>query len=296
MEIIKLRENMVDDFKSFLCNKILNIDEDDYCGIRYQYILDCIEKGERNYLIFVKEDKIFSFAVTYDIFKSINVISVTDENEEIFSLIRKYYPSSILEGDYCSNYKKFGYFRCRFNSTIDSEKEYDCSGNFFVSDKKNIYILRDCFEKMYFPELGEISYEVLSGEQICSYFASFEQDIFRVPTWSAAHCNIAGFHYFTPMDYSNSKMNYLVAKTGGIIIGIIKFGPSAMLKRNFVLSFIDVSEKYRNKGIATALFRELGKYIGDEVLYVTKESEMGRKCHMLDICKKYISNVEELPY
>lgn len=295
MNLLKLRDDIVSNFKDFLYNKMT--DDEDYCNIRYQYILDCIEKGQRNYLIFVEGTKIVSFAITYDAF-DFNIISLEDENDEIFSLIRKYYPSSILEGNDFSCYEEFGYFRCRFNSTFDDEKRYDCSKTFFVSNEKDIYILRDCFEKIYFPELDKISYEVLSGEQICLYLASFENNIFRAPTWNDGYhvVTIAGFHYFQLDDYSNSKMNYLVAETKGVIIGVIKYGPSSMLKGDTVLSYIDVSKKYRNKGIATAMFKELSKHIKEDVLYVTKESEEGRKCHMLDICKKYVSNVEELPY
>ena len=86
-----------------------------------------------------------------------------------------------------------------------------------------------------------------------------------------------------------SKMNYLVAKTNGKIIGVIKFGEWSMVPGAILVSYIDVCEKYWGNGIATGMIKELNSYIDKEKIYVTAESERGKKCHMLDTFKKYLS-------
>ena len=97
------------------------------------------------------------------------------------------------------------------------------------------------------------------------------------------------------------KNNVLVAKDGDNIVGALKFGEYG--KSDFcphmAVCYIDVKKPYRNKGIATSLFKEFGRIMEeahkkgkmDLPIFLTSESEMGEKCHMMKIALENIKNL-----
>lgn len=140
----------------------------------------------------------------------------------------------------------------------------------------DVTAFRDYYEKQIFPEYdpSKLHFEEFNGE---------EMDNLNLPIWDRehGHVSITGFHYFWPRYDRCKERKFLCAMQDDHILGVILYGTWA--DGPLSLSYIDVSEPYRSKGIATALIKELAKRIGDQHICLSHESEMGKKCHMGDL-------------
>lgn len=295
MKLVKVMQENLSEFLSFLKKEEEALDEYEYEGYYFiSYLLDEIEKKDYDYLfnnclLFIDEE-IVSFGTISDAFGGkVKTISLYSEDKDNLLLLKEYYPDYILDSNSFSNCMEYGFFPCKYSSSFNEEWEYHVSGNYYVTKEENTFILRDLFEEKYFPTLGEIEYQLLSTEELSKVLLDKEDMIFSVPIWRRGNSAFAGFHYLEPQNFMYSKMNYLVAKTNGKIIGVIKFGEWSMVPGAILVSYIDVCEKYWGNGIATGMIKELNSYIDKEKIYVTAESERGKKCHMLDTFKKYLS-------
>ena len=295
MKLEKVSKTNLPEFLSFLKKEEGALDEyedEEYYFI--SYLLEKIELKDYNYLfnnclLFIDKE-IVSFASISDAFEGkVKLISLFSENEDIFLLIKGNYPDYILDSNSFSSCIEYGFFPCKYNSSFNKGWEYHVSGNYYVSKEENTFILRDLFEEKYFPSLGEVEYQLLSAEELSKVLLDKEDIIFSVPIWRRGNSSFAGFHYLEPTNFMYSKMNYFVAKTNERIIGVIKFGEWSRVPGAILVSYIDVCEKYWGHGIATGMIKELNSYINKDEIYITSESEKGKKCHMLDTFKKYLS-------
>lgn len=76
------------------------------------------------------------------------------------------------------------------------------------------------------------------------------------------------------------------------IIGVICFGEFNKNRSNSYESiiYIDINKKYQNKGYSKIMIKELNKYLNSQydILYYSKLSENGKRCHIDKIINKYI--------
>lgn len=114
------------------------------------------------------------------------------------------------------------------------------------------------------------------------------------------HYNWAGFHYFSSHDARSGTpdtVKYLIAYLNGMPVGVIKFGVWPYTPDHTGIAYIDVHEKMKRKGIATAMVKELNKHLDTRLpLYLTDESEEGREAGMAHLFKREITAVECLSY
>lgn len=292
MKIEELKEERIDLFREFLLNEQNQLDEDYYeehYAIRY--VLESLNKGQNNYILFFENNKIISFgSISKEFYDKVNIITLYNYNKEIVDLVKANFPDYLLSSARYDDYSKYGYFCCKYESSFNPAWSYHNKAEYYVSSEEKVYVLRDLFEKEYFPELGETEYSLMTKEELQTVLFDCEHDVFDVPIWKRCNILCAGFHYLTPDDVSNSNMKYLTAKIDGKIIGIIKFGLWSRMPNEILVSYIDVCEKYWGNGIASGLIKELNNHLSDKKrIFVTSESHKGKECHMLEKFNKYLS-------
>lgn len=115
------------------------------------------------------------------------------------------------------------------------------------------------------------------------------------------------FHYFTPRDlqiYGEFRSFFLVAFDGDTIVGVIKFafypkGECFVSEPHFGINYIDVHRAYQGKGMATELIKEFYNHehiLKDEMVYISSLSDMGKKCSIDTLFKKFSTNNKVITY
>jgi ribosomal protein S18 acetylase RimI-like enzyme len=204
--------------------------------------------------------------------------------------IKKLWGDCIIESDWIDVEKlQVELYDCSFVSRINDSKLYEMDGNqhYYTNSASLVNFFVDYFERIYFPAIEnteDISFRYIDAEDIFSYIRRDEFSKTSYPSWSEKYGNssIIGFHYFKPEDFPNT--NYLLAIYNDTIIGVIKTGVygNGRDKRQSIC-YIDVSENYRQRGIAKMLIKELGKYLNPNLpLMLTDESELGALCKMAE--------------
>lgn len=270
----------------------VSIDEDDeyYYDDYYDnviYRLSYFLKKEDISMLYeiIIDGKTVDFLSTYDLL-GIKVVSPFElsDKKEIYDEIKVFFKSNILI-EACIDLRDNGFYETIDESSFSKEHIYNYK-NYYVINKNETTLLRDAFEKR-FPILGAVSFEVISGDKINEYL--YDKNYEDYPMWKDKSNinNIAGFRYLTPEKYSNCKL--LVAKTNNAIIGVIKWGKYYEGKSyaHYGLNYIDVAIPYRKNGIAKLLINELKNHIETDLPFIlSRESEMGSKCHMEKNFKK----------
>lgn len=289
MEIVSASENIIE-FKKFLKSLLKDID--------YNYIYD-IEamlelKDYKDFILFTENGKIIDFANLYN--QGFNFISpnFTDYKKQLeeLEIIKKIYPDYILESsDTLLNPEQDIYYKCKFDSRINSNFKYNIDNgvNYYVADKKLIYLLRNNFENNYFKKLNlnNISFVNIRCNELKTFLEKYSKG---VNTWTDGNeWALAGFHYFNLEDDKQGQL--LICLNDDNILGVIKHGVYDEYDTIFhCICYIDVNFAYRNKGISKLLMRQMNAHMIDGLpLVVTDESEMGRKCHMHKLLKKNIN-------
>lgn len=104
------------------------------------------------------------------------------------------------------------------------------------------------------------------------------------------------FYYFNIESIGiNSKYKHIffTAFNEKELIALLKFSQSPTNKENiWIISWIDVREDYREKGIATELIRKLNEYVKGKnfIIINTPLSEMGKVCKLNNLMRKIIVN------
>lgn len=198
--------------------------------------------------------------------------------------IKKYFKGGILVDADGIDAEKYGLHYCDMTSSFNKECEYisdSGSRTPCVLNRDDMRILAEAMEKDFFPELGEITFDVYEGEEANQ---QLKYGTTRYPFWNEKFRSVVtvGFHYLCPDITSSNKL--LVARTGNRLVGAIKWGcyyRETPKYTHYGLNFIDVAVPYRNKGISKMLIHELAKHIDNKYpLVLSYESEMGEKCRM----------------
>lgn len=302
MKIEKVTNSNIKQLKSYLNKLVKEADKWNEDEKRYtrQFVLKHVSEGAEYVIIWDNNNaqEIAAYAYIEMVFDNIMIISPSNKNDIVLECLKTNYPNSFVRGGEW-DYNKFvsaGYIPVEAKSSIHEVNIYQNIRNeyLYAANPNIVTLIRDEYEKRYLPVVEntlDLTFKVLTATELNDYLKGFAYQTFHCPIWKKDSGNymIAGFHYFQQLDSFNlsSDMLYLVAMYGDIIVGLIKFGPYAMTKNGWIVSYIDVSEQNWEKGIATMLFKELPKYLPKNIpLYVTKESDMGKACHMLDICQR----------
>lgn len=97
-----------------------------------------------------------------------------------------------------------------------------------------------------------------------------------------------GFRYFSPIDKEDNDFEYLLAMEDEKIVGVLKLGTLKTDKTRYV-SYVDVAESYREKGIARTLYRELNDVVRGEKLVVNSPlTGLGKKAKLDKILKQEV--------
>jgi len=107
-----------------------------------------------------------------------------------------------------------------------------------------------------------------------------------------------GFHYFSPEDfnaYEDSKylVAYMLEHNKVSIIGVIKYSVYGSEYQYQGLSYVDIQETYKGKGVVKLLISELNKYLDDKmILKLSFLSKEGKQCNLDQLFKKLIHGVK----
>lgn len=207
--------------------------------------------------------------------------------------------NSVFHLEYCLDEFRDSKFKfVNLNSTINKEKEYNLyHGCYLTEYDENIFVKE--IEKHYFPEIDtkQLTFTCKTGKELEPYVKQLRHFYFS-GLWCARSSmpSIVGFTYFCTDDMYNrgDNKNFLLAIYKGYIVGVIKFG---VWTDHQAVAYIDVNEKYRNKGIATQMIKQLDNYVDKNyTLVLTDESEMGKLCHMNTIFRNEIKSVKVKTY
>lgn len=108
--------------------------------------------------------------------------------------------------------------------------------------------------------------------------------------------SFCGFRYFSPCCFQmgHSLEKCLVAfdekEDPQDIIAIIWFGEYGYSSKYQGLSYIDVREDWKRKGVATYLIKNFNNYIDhSRPICISQLSDQGQLCHLDEIFKKYLT-------
>jgi hypothetical protein len=241
--------------------------------------------------VYIENERIIDFLYTSYIEKQIVISPYFLERDKITNellSIEKKWGNYILEVDWLDN-EKIGLLNCSFVSRINNNKIYQIhnSSCYYTNASTLVDYFVNYYEERYFPEIkdvNKISFKCIDSKDIYSFIKKDDLNKNCYPSWKDkyGHKTVIGFHYFIPEDSFNAK--YIVAIYKDMIIGVIKvgkYGAKNDLRQS--ICYIDVCEKYRKRGIANKLIKKLAEYLEPEIpLVVTRESEMGAMCKMVE--------------
>ena len=303
--MIKYLENNKKEFLKYLDNLISkqNAFDDDYYdfeGFDYEYIKEKItenkehniilftdEKGDiNNFAFFEKEDDLIIF--------TIDDISSPEIRKNLEDLKENFSHPIISCSPYFCDITDLNVYEMNLKSNIIDE-DYIYHDLFFCLNKEDTNVLvTKCDDFNFSKYTGNLSFEIADYNDFVSNLMRSDKIISTSTKNDLNQNHIAGFYYFGQYDPKGD--NVLLAKDNGNVVGCIKYGIYGT-DCNFPhisLCFVDVKIPYRNKGIATRLFKEFGKILEKQnlPLYLTDESELGETCHMKDIALREIKNTD----
>lgn len=273
---------------------------EDYWIEDFEYSLYNMQsKDYKKYIIGYKGNKIESVFIVSTQTLNVPIIYKLYCNDynlilKFSSLISDLIKNSVFSFEYLPEGNLSSFKFLNLESTILKGYKYTLHSSSYIT-KYNENILRDRIEQKYFPSLLDIREVVVQRwktKDVQKYLEKYyEIDCFN-GSW-VNDCNmssVVGFHYFTYRDVFSGEpeKDYLVALYKGQIIGIMKYG---LWGNEQSVAYIDVLCSCRNKGIATLMIRELDKHLYPNYeLHLTDESELGHKCGMAKLFKKYIKS------
>lgn len=173
-------------------------------------------------------------------------------------------------------------------SSFTKEHHY-CYANYdgiYTLDYAETIQFRDEYEKFFFPPNEKINFRVFEGKEMEKYLRAEDQRGFKPWVSDCGFSTYCGMHYLNSgLEFYDEGHYWLCAMVGNTIVGCIQYG--FWPDEGLVMSYIDVSIPYRNKGIMKAMITKLNEYIPElETLSITMESQMGKTIHVFDHFKK----------
>ena len=307
--MIKSVKEVRKEFEEYLDNLISEDPDEflyyDYSGFDYSYIKEHLDEIEDNYIVFIDENgNINNFVYykkepEYDYFV-IDVIENSATLKDNLNDIRKNYKKPIIafSDNYFDSSLVGNLYEINLNSKVVIDEKYDYNEELYCLNEEDKDMIVDLADELNFPQYsGNITYEILDEEAL-SKLTNFDEVIPTTTKNSSNQYHFAGFTYFSP-EYINNN-HILIAKDGNNIVGVLKYGPYGEDElKHIAVCYIDVKKPYRNKGIATNLFKEFGRIMEeahkkgkmDLPIFLTSESEMGEQCHMAKIALENIKNL-----
>lgn len=291
-------------FKNVINSSLKEMNDEDYYysnGYFYEKLLNFSDDKLKNIDIILDQGKLKGILIKSKQY-GLNFIEPTNlTGKNMLSFINDEYKNYIIATDAFIDNENI-YKTANMQSSIN-ESVYESYYTFLIPKKLDENIIRDNIEKEIFPKLDKnnLIFENLTGKEISKELNEKYKNNICFSGIERKHngqFGVAGFHYFA-IDYVDDSKQFLVCKQDGNYIGVIKHG----IYNNYGqiphqgLPYIDVNHNYRNNGIATMMIKELNKYLlKDYPLFLTAESNMGRKCHMENLFLENITKTECVPY
>ena len=301
-------------YKNHLKESNLNDYEYYDCMEGYYFIIENLEKetqwqkikevwylglyGNSYYCLFTSTNvfKNIIFDVTYfPLSKTLK----KEKNIKFLKLLSEKVPNSIFHFEYYDTieipptFKPIKYYGKYAGEGYDAKGLSLYHGSYFTEYSENA--LLDSFEKQFFVKEVDVKNLVIkdmSAKEITKWVQNFYKltNYMISPFWKrdSGMSSIYGFHYFKDHDEIEG-VKTLVAMQNNRFIGVIHYGVWNNNKYQSI-SYIDVAEPYKKKGVATKLIKELNKHlIPDMPLVLTDLSEEGKEAKMDELFKKYIT-------
>lgn len=271
----------------------------------------------KTYIAYMKDEVVKCIAVVYkslftgklEFMKSLSgticdVIqneSVEDDVKEMFYEMSKEYPQiAVGESDYI-NYSYYGDYYNLLElidplCELEFENKIKMNDNIVYTSKFNKTDFQLEFENQVNSiQLGELQYKVLNKEE-------FKKIMFSNGDWNyhlvGNNATVQGFHYFTANDlvgyYGPKNLEFIVCLSGDKVVGVMKIADYENYSISYKgLNYVDVHIKYRRKGIAKGLYKELDKHLSNgEILISSHPSEMGKKVGIANVRKECLKTLE----
>ncbi len=291
----KTSSEYISDSDMFCSNQLKtnfkSLRENSYLGINRDRI-ECVFK--------ISWNKELNVSIVYTVFGEYE-----DNLRHYVSLLSKRLKDSIFYFEYLPRaFKDDTVFKpCNLSSTFSNEHQYNFYHGCYLTEY-NANMLAIAVERKYFPDLysddlNDVEIKCLTKAELENYFKKFYGADYS-GTWRNNYNQVSfsGFTYlkYSEFDYSDNDIKFLTAVYKNNVIGVIKFGVWRDSNHQAV-SYIDVSYKYRCKGVATKLINSLEKYLYDDtVLVLTDESDMGKLCGMNEKFRKAVKKVKVKTY
>lgn len=172
---------------------------------------------------------------------------------------------------------------------------------------KNPNAVADAFQQVYTP-IGDVSnltfkcYSLDEAKAMAKKWVDYSSFSWESPDVmdEYGHYKFYGFHYFSVADIFETQapgVKFLIAYLNDLPVGVIKFGVWPLSPDHQGLAFIDVNKALRQRGIATAMIRELNKHLDKNLpLHLTAESEEGKRAGISKVFEREISATKCLSY
>lgn len=105
---------------------------------------------------------------------------------------------------------------------------------------------------------------------------------------------LKGFRYVCKADYEeDERKDFIVAISDNIVVGVLKLGTIHEKKYKYkYISFVDVKEEYKNRGIARLLYQHIEKTLDNDKKVVSSFLTSQGKIAKLDkLLKQYVTSV-----
>lgn len=297
------------EYKDLFINKIEEevekYDAEDYyyCGINFDYCLEANDDDLKKIDFVMDNDKLICIVNKFNIY-DLNFIDINLINDvKIYEFLSENYKDSIVIIDSYRSDEPFEYYNLA-NMENENGEEYISRfhESFLLPKYMDINILRDKIEKSIYPELNkeELIFENKIGSEILDELHK-KYDKNRCFNGyiknENGHSLIAGFHYFS-LDDTDMEKEFLICKQSDQFVGVIKHGVyNSYNIPHQGLPYIDVNINYRNQGIAKMMVEKLNDYLRTDLpLFLTHESDMGKKCHMEKLFKDKITKTDCVAY
>lgn len=270
--------------------------------LQYDIIISVNDKNSINGFAIVFTDNYFSnllsgFKEFYIYYYDNTIIQ-----EEILKYITSNYKDIILLSDSREDiYSKY----LNHQDMYMGDEYIDFSSFEIYIDKPCDYILNKFLDKYYSKLEGfsfdKIVFKYITKNDLFNMYYDSDRSEYKLPIINkrGTFGTFLGFRYFSPMDIrdnyflcdfeDNSK--FLCALYNDVIIGAIK---TCYVNDKFpylCVSYIDVHKDFKSKGLGRILVQQLNKLLDNTLVLVgTPLSDEGKKCHMDEVFRKYVTN------
>lgn len=281
------------------------------CMEGYSFIIENLkddkswERVKKSWYVGLKGNAYYYLFTTTKLLKSIIVDAIllpfgdSKVSKKFLLLASKKINNSIFHFEYYDNFdipesfKKINIYGKSAGEGYDAKGLCLYHGSYLTEYSENI--LLESFEKFIFEDSitpEKIVIKDMSSKEINDWVNKMykKMDYLLSPFWKrdSGFPSMYGFHYFKNHDEIQG-VKTLVAMQNNKFLGAIHYGVWNNNKYQSI-SYIDVAEPYKRKGIATKMIKELNKHlIPNMPLVLTDLSEEGKAAKIDELFKKYIT-------